>query len=143
MADRPKALSREAILEAEDKRLEPVEMPEWPDAEGNPGIVYVRSITGAERDTYEQSTMQLRGSTVIPKLDRARVRLVVMTACDEHGSKLFTKDDLTALAKKNARPVERLFDKARDMAGLTQADLEELVGNSEGDQRDGSSSDSL
>lgn len=138
---RPKALTRDAILDADDKRLDPVEIPEWPDENGNPGIVYVRSLTGTERDHYEQSTMAMRGSTVIPKLEHARARLIVLTACDETGERLFTTDDVRALGRRNARPIERLFDKAREMAGLTAQDLEELVGNSDGAQPEGSSTD--
>lgn len=138
---RPKGLTREQILDAPDSKLEPVEVPEWPDASGDPGIVYIRTISGTERDQYEQGTMQLRGNTVIPKLERARTKLIVLTACDEDGNRLFTTDDIRDLAKKSARPLERIFDKARDLNGFTNQDLEELVGNSDGSRSGDSSTD--
>ena len=42
-------LNREAILAAEDLPRELVEVPEWG------GAVYVRALTGAERDQFEAS----------------------------------------------------------------------------------------
>jgi hypothetical protein len=57
----------------------------------------------------------------------ARAKLIVLCAVDEQGAQLFTPDDLNALGRKNARPLDRLFDACRKLAGLSENDVEELT----------------
>ena len=49
-----KLLSRDEILAASDLTKELVEVPEWG------GSVYVRAMTGTERDSYEESVLEIR-----------------------------------------------------------------------------------
>ncbi|MDQ8045264.1 MAG: hypothetical protein REI11_11720 [Patulibacter sp.] len=114
-------LSKDAILGAEDREYAIVSCPEWG------GEVRVRSITGRERDTYEQSLIDQRGGDRKVNTRNARAKLILLSAVDESGARLFSDDDLSRLGGKNARPLDRLFDAARKLSGLSDDDVEELT----------------
>jgi hypothetical protein len=116
-------LTRTDILEADDTRYETVQCPEWG------GDVRLRSISGAKRDAYESSLMEERGGSRKMNLRNARAKLIVLTAVDEDGRPLFTSDDLRALGAKNAAPLDRLFDAARKLAGMSDDDIDKMTEN--------------
>jgi len=119
-------LTRDAILQADDLPRELVEVPEWS------GSVYVRALTGIERDAFEQSVVEQKGKSTKMNLRNIRAKLVALTAVDEEGKRLFTDDDAALLGKKSAAALDRVFDVAQRLSGLRQEDVEELAGNSEG-----------
>ena len=125
-------LSRDAILAADDREYEVVPCPEWG------GEVRLRSLTGAERDAYEQSLVQTRGKSREMNLRNARAKLVALCAVDENGNRLFTDADVNALGKKNAKPLDRLFDVARRLSGLTEDDVDRLTEDFDDAQSDAS-----
>lgn len=125
-------LSRDAILAADDREYEVVPCPEWG------GEVRLRSLTGAERDAYEQSLVQTRGKSREMNLRNARAKLVALCAVDENGKRLFTDADVNALGKKNAKPLDRLFDVARRLSGLTEDDVDRLTEDFDDAQSDAS-----
>lgn len=110
-------LDRKAIFKAVDLDVKTVEVPEWG------GEVCVRGLTARERDHFEASI----GTSA--NLENLRARLVVLTLCDEEGERLLKDSDAIELGKKNAQVVDRLFEIARKMSGMTDADVEELEGN--------------
>lgn len=115
-------LSREQILGAQDRKTEDVEVPEWG------GTVRVRSLSGSERDAYEAGIVQLRGDGSRKfTLQNARARLVSLSLCDENGERMFTDADIIKLGDKSALALERVFDAARRLSGLSDEDVEELV----------------
>ena len=115
-------LSREHILSSDDRKTEDVAVPEWG------GSVRVRALSGAERDAYEAGIVQLRadGSKAI-SLQNLRGRLVSLSVVDEEGKRLFSDEDAIALGDKSASALERVFDVARRLSGLTEDDVEELA----------------
>jgi len=125
-------LSRDAILAADDREYEVVPCPEWG------GEVRLRSLTGAERDAYEQSLVQTRGKSREMNLRNARAKLVALCAVDENGNRLFSDADVNALGKKNAKPLDRLFDVARRLSGLTEDDVDRLTEDFDDAQSDAS-----
>lgn len=125
-------LSRDAILAADDREYEVVPCPEWG------GEVRLRSLTGAERDAYEQSLVQTRGKSREMNLRNARAKLVALCAVDESGNRLFTDADVNALGKKNAKPLDRLFDVARRLSGLSEDDVDRLTEDFDDAQSDAS-----
>lgn len=127
-------LTRDAILAAPDIQEEIVPVPEWG------GDVIVRGLTGAQRDAFEASVVEQKGKKTEMKLDNIRARLVALSIVDEKGKRLFSDADVVALGKKSARPLQRLWDKARELSGLSDDDVEELAKNSSSDQGDDSSS---
>jgi hypothetical protein len=114
-------LTRDAILSASDLTFEDVDVPEWG------GTVRVRMLTGAERDLFESGTVVRRGKRVEMNLVNVRARLVALTAIDEGGQLLFTQADVEALAKKSAAGLNRVFEAARKLNGLTEEDTAEAA----------------
>lgn len=116
------SLSRDAILGADDRPTRVVEVPEWG------GSVRVRGLTGAERDAYETGLMSPRpDGSVRANLSNVRGRLVVLACVDDDGNRLFRDDDAKALGEKSAQALDRVFDIARRLSGLSDDDVEELA----------------
>ena len=123
-----KLLSRDDILAADDRPIERVPVPEWG------GDVCVRSLSGAERDRWEQRFLKnaprarpVKGNPY----DNIRASLCALAICDESGKRLFTSEkDVEALGKKSAAALNRVFDVARRLNGLSDDDVEELAKNS-------------
>lgn len=116
-------LSRDAILAADDRQRELVPVPEWG------GEVWIRGLTGAERDRFEGSLLD--GGRKVDYARQVRARMLVMAICDEGGKSLFTPKDLDALGAKSAAALDRCFAVAQRLSGVRAQDLEELRGNSE------------
>lgn len=115
-------LSREQIIGADDRKTQDVEVPEWG------GTVRVRALSGAERDSYEAGIVQLRADgTKQVNLKNLRGRLVSLSCVDEDGNRIFTDEDATALGDRSASALERVFDVARKLSGLSEDDVEELA----------------
>lgn len=112
-------LSRDAILEADDLARERVAVPEW----GKPpdDFVFVRGLTGAERDAFEQSKyVRVPDSDDLElSLKNLRARLAVLSVCDEAGKRLFADDDAALLGGKNAVALARIYEVAARLSGLT------------------------
>ncbi|OHV42179.1 hypothetical protein BBK14_11190 [Parafrankia soli] len=118
-------LTRDAILGADDAAHVDVECPEWG------GTVRLRSITGAQRDQFEQSCLLQKGKERRVNMRGARARLIALCAVDEHGGKLFGDDDVAALGRRNAKPLDRLYDAATKLCGLSEDDMDELTSDFE------------
>lgn len=114
-------LSRDQIVEADDVEYAVVACPEWG------GDVRLRSIRGTQRDAYEASLVVEKSGSRSMNLRNARAKLVILCAVDEAGALLFSADDLNALGRKNAKPLDRLFDKCKDLAGLSDDDVDKLT----------------
>lgn len=126
-------LTRDAILQAQDLPKELVKVPEWN------GEVYVRALTGVERDAFEQSIVEQKGKSTKMNLRNLRAKLVALTAVDEKGDRIFSDRDAELLGQKSAAALNRVFEVAQRLSGLSQEDVEELTKNSE----DGQSEDSI
>ena len=113
-------LNREAILKTDDLPRELVQVPEWG------GDVYVRTLTGTERDAFEQSMV---GKKSKMNLDNVRARFAVLTICDEAGQRLFTDDDAKVLGDKSAAALDRVFAVAQRLNGFSSEDAEDLAKN--------------
>ena len=115
-------LSREAILGADDRKTEDVAVPEWG------GTVRVRGLSGTERDAYEAGIVLIsRSGQRSVNLKNLRGRLVALACIDEEGNRLFTDEDAIALGDRSAAALERLFDVARRLSGLSDSDVEEMA----------------
>jgi len=111
------ALSKDQILGAVDFKYEEIEVPEWG------GSVRLRGLSAAERDEFEASV------GVTQDLTNMRARLVVNCLIDEDGNRLFKNSEAKALGEKNATVMNRLFDKCRELSGMTDDDLGIAEGN--------------
>lgn len=125
-------LTRQAILEALDIPREAVDVPEWG------GAVYVRGLSGTERDRFEASVVQQKGRDRTLNLSNVRAKLCALCIVDEDNKRLFSDMDVQALGGKSAAALSRVFDAAQKLSGLTTEDVEELSKNSEATQQEDS-----
>ncbi|QGJ70612.1 Hypothetical protein PBC10988_23100 [Planctomycetales bacterium 10988] len=137
MSETKKYLSREEILNADDILREEVDVPEWG------GTVILQSLTEDELNNYEEEGIKKNGRHYQSNLERLRSRLISRCAISPEGLPIFSAKDVQHLAKKSALAMNRLFDVASRMNGMTKSDLEELAKNSVNGPVDDSSSDSL
>lgn len=112
-------LTKDQIIAVDDIPTEEVKVPEWG------GSVLVRGLSGTERDRYEQSI--LHGGKKAD-LANATARLLSWTIVDENNSRLFITDgEVKELGKKSAQAIQRVFDVATRLSGLTPSDVEEMT----------------
>lgn len=134
-------LSKAAILAAKDIKTETVKVPEWADSDGADEVV-VRGLTGEERDAFENGFFSGRGKDRKENFDNMRARLLAASIIDDQDRLMFSADEIHALGKKSAVPLDRLYGAARRLSGIGDADVEEMVGNSKPGQNGSSTSGS-
>lgn len=116
--------TREAIMGANDLVVEPLEVVDW-------GVtVYVHTLTGNERDAWEDRCVSSR-SKKSGKLDirMLKAKLVIASACDENGKRLFVDNDAEGLNEKSAKCIDEVFQVAQRISGLSNKEAEEIAGN--------------
>lgn len=112
-------LTRDDILKASDIKVESVKA--WG------GTVYVKGMTGRERDQFEASIITIRGKSQSINLENVRAKLCVMTLCDKDGVRLFADADLVALSEKSAVELQKIFAVAQRLSGITADDVKDLT----------------
>jgi len=85
------ALTRDAILELEDRPSHEVEVPEWG------GSVFVRPLSGKERHDLLKSSGEVSAAVI-----------VAFCAVGEDGERLFSEADVEALEEKHSAALERI-----------------------------------
>jgi hypothetical protein len=117
-------LTKKQILEADDLKVETVNVPEWG------GDVLVKAMTGWERDQFEGSLIEHKKSGNTIKTENIRAKLVQKTVIDaETKEPLFSTAELEVLGKKSASALDRIFTVSRKLSGLSEEDIEELEKN--------------
>lgn len=136
-------LTREALLQKDDLKVEKVEL--------SKGYVFVREMTGHEKDVWEQSMLKQKPSGNKNKgveyettLEDFRAKLAVVTVCDAEGNLLFKPEDAKVLNKMmSATNMERIVTAAQKLNAISEQEKEEILKNSEADQTDNSNSSSV
>lgn len=123
-------LDAASILAVQDAVQETVAVPEWG------GDVIIRGMTGTERDAFE--ALVRPGGTL--DLRNYRSRLLVRVLVNESGTRIFTDAQASELGKRSAAVIDRLYDVAARLSGLSDAAQEEMEGNSEEPTEDGAAS---
>lgn len=118
------ALNRAAFLQSDVQTvpIEPLELPELGDS------VFIKGMTGTARDEFEKSCRDQKGRL----RGNIRARLVVLTAVDENGARIFSDDDIQMVGKFRVDVLQKMFNKAQELSGMSDADVEELGGDSDG-----------
>ncbi len=114
-------LTKQQILEAQDRKTVDVEVPEWG------GTVRVKTMTGVQRDQYETLFTSIRNGEVSGSI---RATLAAATIVDEEGNQLFTKDEVDSLGQKSGVALGRVFDVAAELNVATKKSAETVAGNS-------------
>jgi len=127
-------LNKEQIKSVSDLETLDVEVPEWG------GTVRLKSLTGAERDRFEAGVVQGQGRNTTVNMQNLRAKLVAQSAIGEDGKPLFTEEDVKWLGEKSAKALNRLFNAAQQLSGLSESDVKELAGNFKDARSEGSTS---
>jgi hypothetical protein len=107
---------RDLILSAPLPREE-VPVPEW-------GVsVFVRTMTGTERERFEEEHLKAPDT-------RFGARLMVATLSDGDGQAIFTEADIASVAETSSVVIARLIPIAMRMNALGKSDMETLEKNS-------------
>lgn len=109
-------LNRDAILAAIDFEVREVKVPEWG------GSVYVRTLSGRDRDRLESESMS-KG------FHGFRPMLAAFSCCDADGKRLFTEADIAALGEKSGVALNRIFNASQKINKYTASDVRELEKN--------------
>ena len=136
-------LNRTKLLEREDLQIEKVEFE-------NGDFVFVRQMTGHERDTFEQSLLKKKRDnkgTIIgyeQATEDFRAKLAVVTMCNEKGDLLLQAADYMLLSNSmSAKRLEKIINVAQGLNAISEEDKENLVKNSEVGLADNSNFDSV
>ena len=110
---------------------------------GNDEFVYVRQMTGRERDKFEQSlikeTSDKKGYE--RSTEDFRAKLAVLVLCDENGVNLLNPNDYGTLSQNmSAARLSKIADVAQELNKMTEEDKEALIKNSDADLVGSSSS---
>jgi hypothetical protein len=136
MAAEKKFLDKASILAQDDLRTEDVQIPEWGGA-----WVRVRTLNASERDHWEAGIVNRIGKKTVFNSENIRARLCLLCLVDEEGNRLFDDGDMFPLGGKSAAALSRIYDVASRLNGLSDADVEELAGESAAGQSEGLPSD--
>lgn len=113
-------LTRDGIISVEDLPLERVEVPEWN------GVVYMRVLTGKQRDEFEQLATDRRAAKRF-ECKEIMVRMIQMSLCDKSGKLLFAgHEDAQKLNEKSAAVLIRLFKVVQKISKISDEDMAEI-----------------
>lgn len=113
------ALSKSAILAADDKKMVDHDVPEWG------GSVKLRVMTGTERDRFESEFV---GGN--KNVEMVRAKLVAKCLCDDDGQRLFSEKEIPELGEKSAAVLDRLFAECMRLNRFSKNDVDDLAKNS-------------
>lgn len=132
-------LSKEALLAKDDLAVQEVDL-------GNDEIVFVRELTGYERDKFEASLLiedKKSASGYKASLDNSRSKLAVLCICNKEGIRLLSEDDALTLGKNmGARKLDKIVTAARILNKMDADEREETEKKSEATPVSDFSSDS-
>ena len=138
MTNGDELLSKDEILGMDDIPTEEVVVPEWKNRK-----VLVCGLTGAGKNAYEASLVEIKGNSRKVRLENATAKLLVRTLVNRQRQPLFTETDIERLGTKSAAALERISAVALRLSAMRQEDVEALVKNSDAAQSGDSPTASL
>lgn len=129
-----KLLTKQQINASKDLKSEIVEVKEWGIKVGNEFVQHVKvvELMCKEKSAYEASMLDFDTQKVRRDVGDFRSRLLGLTLVDEQNNRLFTDKEIEELGKKSATVMDRIYDVAAKLSGLTKEKEDELVKNSTG-----------
>lgn len=121
-----KILSKADILSIDDIETKELEIEAWG------GTVLVRSMTGTERDEFEDDITEVDGESKQKKKSRntnIRAKFVQRVLVDEDNNRLFTPADIIEIGKKNSAILDKVMEFAKELSGIDKKAEEELEKN--------------
>lgn len=105
-------LTAEQILGMDDLNTVDVEIPEW-SVDGQPGVVRLKALSAREALTFQrqmQSNAKAR--------EDAMITIVVLSAVDENGNRIFNEKQVELLRDKSVRVFTRIQKHAMELNGF-------------------------
>lgn len=116
-------LSKDALLAAASPANLPRQTVDVPELGGS---VIVQGMSGAQRDDWERSLMVGRGKRRDVNTENIRARLAVRCLIAEDGKRLFEDSDAAALGGLRVDVLQRIFEVAQQLSGVSDGDIDEL-----------------
>lgn len=119
---------RKRLLGANDVKVQPIEVPEWG------GTWYVRVLSGRDRESFEEALAAEQ------RMKNFRIRFLILSLCDEDGTRVLTDADIDVLGERNSVVLNRVFEQAWTINAFTKEAVDALGEGSPAAQSGGSSS---
>lgn len=92
--------------------------------------VWVRGMTGGERDAFEASCFEGKGKKRNFSMKNIRAKLVAFCCEDDQRNRIFTEADAERLSDVRADIINPLFTVAQRLSGMSEEDVDELGSSS-------------
>ena len=115
-------LTRDDFLTVTPLRIEEIKADELK----KDAVLYVREMSGEERDAFEASIVAERNGGRKLNMKNIRAKLAVLTVCDAEGNRLLRDADVEAVGKKSAALLQRIFVTAQRLSGIGDEAVKEL-----------------
>lgn len=116
-------LTADQILGMDDLNTMDLEIPEWP-VNGEPGIIRLKTLSAREALNF-QKTMNLSPAN----RDNAMISIVVLSAVDDAGNRIFTNAQVERLREKSVKVFTRIQKAAMELNGFGEPDNKAAKGN--------------
>lgn len=93
------------------------------------GEVYVRGMSAKELNQWQQEMLQRRKESKADIDSHYSASIVVRTACNEAGQKLFTDKQLDSISALPAMIIELIADYGSRLSGITREVKEDIAKN--------------
>ena len=91
------------------------------------GDLYIKALTAMEQEEFESAMLDEKGKA---KTDVSlKAIMVIMSAEDEAGNKVFAMDELKTLSERHAADINKMFNEAQKLNNISDADIDELTKN--------------
>lgn len=121
---------KKALFTLNDRKIEKVECPEWGELGQH---IYVRTMSGSARDSYEMAIHNASVEDENGMMYNMRAMMAVAVCCDKDGNLLFEPSDAKALGEKSAAVLDRIFDVGKRLSKMSSKDVEEMEKSLESD----------
>jgi hypothetical protein len=107
------------------------------------GRIWVRGMSGTERDKFEEGLRIRKGKRAGQSdLRNFRAQLAVKVIVDENGGRLLNDDDAQIFGRFPAGVLDRIISKSTELSGKADEDVEELGNDSASGAASGDSASS-
>ena len=118
-------LTRDQVLEVQDRTIEEVDVPAWG------GSVCFGSLVLRARNRLMAGWAGINQDQGLEEATDVQIDVLIAVCCDTNGDALFTEADREWLGNRDAVTLESLASQALAFLGLSQEGHEEAVKNSE------------
>lgn len=113
-------LTKEQILEADDRPAEVIEVPEWG------GEVRIRPMMQLDQAKFQREIEQAEKSN---RLSVLHEKIVTKSIVDDDGQQMFDDSEIGKLSERSSAAMNRVVTACLRLNRTTKEDVEDLVGN--------------